>query len=152
MFENLFQKGINIKNIIFFIIALLFIIFVTKIKDIAILFFASYVIACSLNPLVDKLSKKINRSASAAIVLIVTVSILGAFFVPIIAMAGHEIKSFVSNIPQYIDYIKEFLSNTPIINKSQLAQINIGDFITSASGLTTNFVNKWWLANIRTPQ
>ena len=61
MFENIFQKGLNAKNIIFFIIALLFIIFVTKIKDIAILFFASYVIACSLNPLVDKLSKKLTQ-------------------------------------------------------------------------------------------
>ena len=60
MFENLFQKYISAKNIIFFIIAILFIVFITKIKDIAILFFASYVIACSLNPLVDKLTKKFN--------------------------------------------------------------------------------------------
>lgn len=142
MFENLFQKYISAKNIIFFIIAILFLIFVTKIKDIAILFFASYVIACSLNPLVDKLSKRFKRNISSAIVLLSTVLILGAFFVPIIAMAGHEIKSFVDHIPQYIDYVKEFISNTPIINKSQLAKIDIGDFISSASGLTSNFVNK----------
>ena len=56
MFDVFVRKYITVKNIIFFIIAILFIIFVTKIKDIAILFFASYVIACSLNPLVDKLS------------------------------------------------------------------------------------------------
>lgn len=142
MFENIFQKGISVKNVIFFIIALLFIVFVTKIKDIAILFFASYVIACSLNPLVDKLSKRFNRGLASAIVLLSTVLILGAFFVPIIAMAGHEIKSFVDHIPQYIDYMKDFLANTPIINKSQLAKIDIGDFISSASGFTTNFVNK----------
>ena len=54
MFENFFPKGINVKNFIFFIIAILFLVFIAKIKDIAILFFASYVIACSLNPLVDK--------------------------------------------------------------------------------------------------
>ena len=142
MFENLFQKGVNVKNIVFIIIAFLFIVFITKIKDIAILFFASYVIACSLNPLVDKLSKKFKRGVASAIVLVATVSVLGAFFIPIIAMAGHEIKSFVAHIPQYIDYIKEFLSTTPIINKSQLVNINLGDFIASASGLTTNFVNK----------
>ena len=84
MFENLFQKGISAKNIVFFIVAMLFIIFVTKIKDIAILFFASYVIACSLNPLVDKLTKRLKRGAASAIVLLLTVVILGAFFVPII--------------------------------------------------------------------
>jgi predicted PurR-regulated permease PerM len=54
MFENIFQKGINAKNIIFFVIVILFLVFIPKIKDVAILFFASYVIACSLNPLVDK--------------------------------------------------------------------------------------------------
>lgn len=142
MFENLFKKYINYKNIIFYLITLLLLVFIVKIKDIAILFFASYVIACSLNPLVDKLSKKIKREAASAIVLLSTVIILGVFFVPIIAMAGHEIKSFVENIPQYIDYIKEFIKATPIINKTQLAQINIGDFISSATGITTNFVNK----------
>ena len=142
MFENLFQKYISAKNIIFFIIAILFILFITKIKDVAILFFASYVIACSLNPLVDKLAKRFKRGIASAIVLLLTVAILGAFFIPIIAMAGHEIKSFITNIPQYIDYIKEFIATTPIINKSQLANIEIGDFISSASGLTTNFVNK----------
>ena len=62
MFENVFQKYVSAKNIIFFIIAILFIVFLTKIKDIAVLFFASYVIACSLNPLVDKLSKNLAIS------------------------------------------------------------------------------------------
>lgn len=148
MFENLFQKYVSAKNIIFFIIAVLFLVFITKIKDIAILFFASYVIACSLNPLVDKLTKKFKRGTASAIVLALTVLILGAFFIPIIGMAGHEIKSFVAHIPQYIDYIKEFVSNTPVINKSQLAQIDLGDFISSASGLTTNFVNKSITASV----
>ena len=110
MFENLFQKYISAKNIIFFILAILFIVFITKIKDIAILFFASYVIACSLNPLVDKLSKKMKRGLASAIVLVLTVSVLGMFFIPIVAMAGHEIKSFVTNIPQYIDFIKDFIN------------------------------------------
>lgn len=142
MLENLFQKYISAKNIIFIIIAILFLIFVTKIKDVAILFFASYVIACSLNPLVDKLSNKLNRNISSAIVLISTISLLGLFFVPLIALAGHEIKSFIENIPVYIDSLKGFLSATPLINKTQLAQINIGDVISSTSEFTSKFVNQ----------
>lgn len=142
MFENIFQKYISAKNIIFFILAILFIVFITKIKDIAILFFASYVIACSLNPLVDKLAKRMKRGLASVLVLLTTVLVLCAFFVPVIAMAGHEIKSFITNIPQYFSAIKDFLLTTPFINKSQLAQINIGDFISSATGLTSNFVNQ----------
>ena len=37
---DVFKKYITVKNVLFFIIAILFIIFITKIKDIAILFFA----------------------------------------------------------------------------------------------------------------
>ena len=103
MFENLFQKYVSAKNIIFFIIAILFLVFITKIKDIAILFFASYVIACSLNPLVDKLTKKIKRGPASAIVIVGVVLIISAVFVPLISMAGHEIKSFVNHIPQLIN-------------------------------------------------
>lgn len=142
MLENIIQKSISAKNIIFFIIAVLFLVFLTKIKDVAILFFASYVIACSLNPLVDKLSKKINRTQASALVLIATVSILAIFFIPIIAMAGYEIKSFVENIPAYLGNIKHFLSTTPIINQSQIAQFDLADFISSTSGFTSKFVNQ----------
>ena len=129
-------------NILFFIIAILFLVFIAKIKDVAILFFASYVIACSLNPLVDKLSKKFKRNIASAIVLLSTILVLGLFFLPIIIMAGHEIKSFVENVPQYIDYLRNLLVNTPVLNKSLLASINIGYFIKSASGLTSDFLNK----------
>lgn len=142
MFETIFNKNFPVKNLIFFAVTLLSLIFIAKIKDIAILFFASYVIACSLNPLVDKLTKKFNRGLSSAIILILTVSVLSAFFIPIIVMAGHEIKSFVTNIPLYIDTIKEFIHATPIINQTQLAKIDLGDFLSSATGITTNFVNK----------
>ena len=142
MFDNSFQKFFTSKNIVFLLIAILFIVFVTKVKDVAILFFASFVISCSLNPLVDKLSKKMNRSLASGIVILGIILILSLFFVPLIGLAGHEIKSFIDNIPQYFDNVKEFLRNTPIINKSQLAQIDIADFISSTSGVTSSFVNK----------
>ena len=142
MFDSLFQKYITAKNIIFFIISVLFLIFITKIKDIAILFFASFVIACSLNPIVDMISKKLNRSVAAALVLLSTVLVLGVFFVPIILIAVHEIKSFVELIPQHIAVIKDFLMSTSFFNQSQLSKIDIGGLLSSASGITSNFVNE----------
>lgn len=141
MFDAIFQKYVSAKNIIFFIIAILFLVFITKIKDIAILFFASYVIACSLNPVVDKFTKKMKRGTAAGLVVTISVLVIGAFFIPIIFMAGHEIKAFVNMLPQYIDSIKTFLINTPFINHSQLAQMDIGEFISSTSDFTTKFVN-----------
>ncbi len=142
MFDNLFQKYITAKNIIFFIIAVLFIIFVAKIKDIAILFFASFVIACSLNPLVDKLSKKIKRSISAGIVLSGTLAVIMAFFVPLVGLLGHEIKSFIRHIPQYADSIKTFIVAAPFINHTKLADIDLTAFLSSATDITSTFVNQ----------
>jgi len=142
MFENVFQKYITAKNIIFFIIAILFLVFITKIKDIAILFFASYVIACSLNPIVDKLSKKINRSFASGIVITCTLGIIGAFIIPLFGMLGHEVKSFILHIPHYAQSFKTFLINTPLMNHTQLANLDYSDFLTSATDMTSKFLNQ----------
>ena len=142
MFDVFVRKYITVKNIIFFIIAILFIIFVTKIKDIAILFFASYVIACSLNPLVDKLSaKKMNRPLASGLVLGVVLIISGLFLVPMFVMGGHQIKSFLTQLPAHIATVKEFLVNTPILNQTILSRLDMGEVISSTSNFTTKFVN-----------
>ena len=134
MFEKGFQKHITAKNIIFFVITILLLVFITKIKDIAILFFAAYVIACSLNPLADILEKKMKRSVASAIVILLALSLTTALFIPIIVLGGQEIKSLIDHFPAYIDNIKLFMTNTPIINNSHIAQMDMGAFISSASG------------------
>ena len=142
MFDVFVKKYITVKNIIFFIIAILFIIFVTKIKDIAILFFASYVIACSLNPLVDKLSaKKMNRSLASGLVLCAVLIISGLFLVPMFVMGGHQIKSFLTQLPAHIATVKEFVLSTPLLNQTILSRLDMGEVISSTSNFTTKFVN-----------
>lgn len=141
MFDVFVRKYITVKNIIFFIIAILFLIFITKIKDIAILFFASYVIACSLNPLVDKLNKKMNRPLASSLVLGGVLLISAVFLVPMFVMGGHQIKSFLLSLPEHISTVKEFLISTPILNKSIFSQLDLGEVISSTSNFTTKFVN-----------
>ena len=141
MFDVFVRKYITVKNIIFFIIAILFLIFITKIKDIAILFFASYVIACSLNPLVDKLNKKMNRSLASSLVLGGVLLISAVFLVPMFVMGGHQIKSFLLSLPEHISTVKDFLIITPILNKSIFSQLDLGEVISSTSNFTTKFVN-----------
>ena len=141
---NVFKNYVTTKNIIFFVIAILFLIFITKIKDIAILFFASFVIACSLNPLVDKLMakfKKLSRSLASSLVLGTVLTISASFLIPIISMAGTQIKSFIKSLPEYFQIIKEFILQIPYINKSTIAELDMGGLISSATGFTTKFVN-----------
>ena len=65
--ENIFQKMGNSQNFIFLIGIIVYTICLFTITDIALLLFVTYVIACALNPLVDKLEKKCNRNIAAVI-------------------------------------------------------------------------------------
>lgn len=142
MLNNLFQKYLTAKNIIFFVILILFIIFISKIQDIVIMFFASFVIACSLEPLVKKFMKKHKRGAASAMALCSMLLFLCIFFIPIIALAGYEIKNFAVSFPQYMDNLKVFFDSVPFINKSDVAQLDVGKIISSASDVTSNIINE----------
>lgn len=141
MFDVFVKKYVTIKNIIFFIIAMLFLVFITKIKDIAILFFASYVIACSLNPLVDKLACKLSRGQAATIVLSGVLAIIAVFLVPIVVMGGHQIEAFVNVLPEHINTVKSYILSLPLINQSDFAQLDLTGILSSASEVTSHFVN-----------
>ena len=55
MFESMFRKYFTPKNILFVIAVILFLVFMHKIADIAVMFFASFVIASSLKELLYQL-------------------------------------------------------------------------------------------------
>lgn len=139
---DMFRKYITAKNIVFFIIAILFLVFITKIKDVAILFFASFVIACSLKPLVDKLSKKMSRGMASATVLGGALLLICMFFIPIFILGAYQIKSFLVLLPEHFADAKAFILGLPFINASELSRIHYSDIMSSASGITTDVVNK----------
>lgn len=138
---NFFARYIGIKNILFFIIAILFLVFITRIKDIAILFFASFVISCSLNPLVDKLTVKMKRSLAAGVVLLGSLLIVMLFLVPIIYMGAHQISSFIQLLPEHFENIKNFLLGIPFLSNTELSDMDIGSIVSSATGITSNVVS-----------
>ncbi len=141
MLNSIFQKYITTKNIIFFIIAVLFLVFISKIQDIAILFFASYVIACSFNPLVDRLEKRFKRKTAAALVLFSFIVIVCAFLIPLIYMSLNEIKSFAESFPSYIDNILNFIRTNKYTSKLDMSDIDLGGVISSATGFTGGFLS-----------
>lgn len=144
MLEKVFQKYISAKNIIFFIIAILFIKFLGNIEDIAIMFFASFVIACSLEPLVDKLSTKYKwkRTTASAIVINGAIAILLLFFVPIIVLSGHEIRNFALSFPQHLETTKSFILALPFVDQSLVSNIDVSGLLSSASGMTSQFISE----------
>ncbi len=142
MLNNIFQKYLTAKNIIFFIIAILFLVFVSKIQDIVIMFFASFVISCSLEPIVKKLSKKYSRATAAGITLAGMLLVICAFFIPILIIGGSEISNFAASFPEHLASLKTFLLKLPMVSQSNFANMDIGGIISSASGVTSNVINE----------
>ena len=137
MFSAFSQKYFTPKNILFAIVAILTIVIITKIPDIAIMFFASYVIACSLEPMVRKLSKKMTRPTASALVLLGCLVLIILLFIPLIIIGANEVKSFANTFPQYIDIFKKFIMDTPFLNKSNM---DVNSIVSSASGVSTKIL------------
>ena len=138
-----FKKYITAKNVIFFIITILFLVFLTKIKDIAILFFASYVISCSLNPLVDKLTnKKIKRQVASILVLLGSLFAFFLILFPIVVVGGQQVVLLLESIPKYISNIQDFIVNSPLLGSTDLSQLDFNGIIAQASDVTSSVITK----------
>lgn len=117
MFEALFRKYVNFKNITFALVAILFLFFIFNCKDIAIMFFAAFVISCSLDPIVTKLEKKMPRSIAATLVMVALILILAAIFIPVCIMSAGQINLFLHKLPWYIDNFDEYVLGLPILKQ-----------------------------------
>ena len=142
MLENVFNKHVTAKNIIFFIIAILFIRFVGHIEDIAIMFFASFVISCSMEPFVAKLSKKYKRPTAVNIVLFGSILLICLFFIPIILLLGQEIRNLAESFPRLVDALRDFIQNSPYATRALIEKLDFAGMLSSASGMTGQLVGE----------
>ena len=130
--ENMLKKIGNSQNIIFLIGIIIYIICLFTITDIALMFFVTYVIACALNPIVDKLEKKCKRSVAAAIVFGGFVGGILLMFLPIIIIGGKEVVHLAAQYPQYVDQVKDFVMNSPVVEEFT----NSGGLISSITTIS----------------
>lgn len=140
MLKKLIRQQIGIRNIVFSIIAVLFVIFIAKIQDIAIMFFASYVIACSLEPIVKRLSYKMTRQQASLLTLLGMLTLIAIFLIPVITLSASEIKTFAVFFPQYIDKLDETLQSIPALAHTPFAKLDFDAVAASAAGVTNDFI------------
>ena len=112
------------------------------ISAIAMMFFASYVLACSLNPLVELLTKRMKRPMAASIVITGMILIFSLFFIPVIVIASEQINSFIQVLPGHIANLKAFILNKTILGQKIVDMIDIPSFIQPVSDFTTSLVNQ----------
>ncbi len=132
----------NLKNMLFAAMATLSLFFLVQMKAIALLAFGSFVLACSLRPSVDKLSKKMKRSAASMIVITLTLLIVVLFLIPIVTISINEIHSFVHKIPQIVDNTVNYISNTEILDRKLIEFIDINDVASKSSAVAGGILDK----------
>lgn len=137
-----FKKYITSKNIIFFALVIIVLLFLAQVKVIALLFFASFVIACSLNPIVDKLEKVMKRQTATSLVLSSTIAAFFAFFVPIIFVAVKQVQGLLVILPEKIDLIQNFIFNHKFYGYKIPEIINLDELIKSSSPFATGLLNQ----------
>ena len=121
----LFKEFLTAKNIVFLILVFILLKLIPQVSDIVMLFFACFVLACSMLPIVNWLDKKThNRTLSTLIVIISSVILTLAFVLPVLTITIEQISAFVQTLPAKFDEVQNF------IKTFSFAGHNFSEYIT----------------------
>ena len=138
---SVLKENISVKNIIVFVLILGALLLTTKISNILMLFFASYVIACSFNPLVNKLEKKMKRPLAVLLLLTGIVLALFVFFIPVAVLSVQQVKILFANLPGHISTVKSFLLNFDFMGYNLASLLDSSSVFENISNFASDFVN-----------
>ncbi len=133
---KVFNKEIPIKTILFSVFALICMFFMFTNIDVAIMLFISLVFACSLNPIVDKLEKKMPRTIATCIVFFGALSILGILLAFIFMLGAYQISELVKEYPNYVKNLDEAINGSVLFHTIGITKLNI-DGMTAAMASST---------------
>ncbi len=138
---RLFNNEIPINIILFGAFIVLFLFFMFTNVDIAIMLFISLVFACSLNPIVDKLEKKMPRPAAACIVLFGALSILGVLLAFIFMLGAYQISELIKEYPNYVKNLDEAIKGSALCQAMGITKIDIDGMTTSMANSTESAID-----------
>mgnify|MGYP004729651119 CR=1 FL=1 len=111
------ENKITLKNIICFVLVVAILLLAIYSIDILLLLFASFVITCAINPMINKLEAKMPRIWAVVLILLIMILASLVVLIPLISICIDETVSFVNNFPNLIDRFDEIL-NFKVFNQS----------------------------------
>lgn len=109
------RNNTNLKYIMFILLALFMIWAIAQIREVALLFYGAFVIACSLNPIVDKLQSKMPRMAATLLVLAVSTLLVLLVLLPVTIITIKEFRALFELLPDMIRNILIWINSTKIM-------------------------------------
>lgn len=138
------KRLFTFKNVIFLILVGILLLILPKIVNILLLFFAAFVIACALNPFVNKLQKHVSRTLASLIAVLCSCIAIFMLFIPILIMTYKEISNFLGNLPGKIIALFNFLNSTTVFGQKLSDIVTINSIFTNKTDLAGNLVNQSW--------
>ncbi len=136
------SDGKNIKNILFILFVMLCLFVCFKNTDIAIMLFVSIVFACSMNPIVDKLSVKMNRGLATTIVLFTAIIVISSLVGFIFALGAHQVKELILEYPNHSQDISIITIRDKILDYIGLANIDFSSIMSTVANSASKLLNQ----------
>ena len=147
-------KVLSLKNIIVFLIVAGIVTLAIFSLDILMMLFASFVITCAINPIIDKMEKYIPRVWSVTIVLLVMILAAVLILIPLISISVREAAGLIGQFTNAFDNINKFL-NFKIFDRTISSLITLDSLkeplAQGAQSLLENSITAGkWIANFLT--
>ena len=138
------SKFFTAKNLAFIIAIAIVLFIIPKIVGIVLLFFAAYVLACAMDPLVEKIQSKMKNNRTLASILVVCGGTLLVFalFAPIIFIAFNEIKAFVQVFPAKIIDITKYLSDFQLYGHKISEYVSLNSLIDTTPDIANSVLSQ----------
>ena len=128
-------KCLTLKDIISFVLVIGVIALALYSVDILLVLFSAFIITCTINPVINKLEKRMPRLWAVILILLWLILMSLTILIPLISVCIDESISFINSFPNIIDKLSGFL-NFKIFNHSISSLVtfdSIQDSITQSS-------------------
>ncbi|MDD3418987.1 MAG: AI-2E family transporter [Candidatus Gastranaerophilales bacterium] len=133
----------NHQFILFSVMTIVFLILIYVFKEIALLFFGSYVVACALSPLVDMMAKVMPRWLAISVVYLLGIITILLLAIPLCVLAIEESALFLHNLPVYGSYVKNLIMDISKVDIPAKALVfNFNTISEASTKLGTEIFNQ----------
>lgn len=142
--SNMSKINISISpaSIITFFGAILLIFFVYKIHVVILLLFASFVIASTLYPAVDWMSKKMRRGLAVTIIYFSVLSIILGILISVFTIIIPQLKEFIKDIPEYWKHVNNFVNSFELIIEKNGITPDYSQLFSNAADIGQDILSK----------
>ncbi len=141
----IFKEILTTKNLVFLILVIILLKFIPQVSDFVMLFFACFVLACSMLPIVNWLDKKTkNRSMSSIIVVTASVILTLAFVLPVFTITIEQISLFFQSVPEKLTELQSYLQHFRIGTHFLSEYINAESVMSNGEEIAKGILSQSW--------